>query len=141
YERDASGTWARVCDTCAGPTGRREISMAFDAARGQSVFFGGDSAQGAMGDFWAWDGGAHDRPAQVFSTRWSAARGPDPHACSGVQSCAIRRVSITWRGDATLAGQGGSLELWRTGGWDAVASHDIGGPAPHEVTWSSEDPQ
>lgn len=41
---------------CTSPPARSEHAMAFDAARGVVVLFGGMSASGPLGDTWEWDG-------------------------------------------------------------------------------------
>src|SRR5688572_29225782 len=48
----------------AGPTARSSSAVAFDAARGRGVLFGGtSSASSLLGDTWEWDGAAWTRVA------------------------------------------------------------------------------
>ena len=57
------------------PPGRRDAAMAFDAARGVTVLFGGASASAQLGDTWTWDGNAWAKrePGSAPAARDSAA--------------------------------------------------------------------
>jgi len=56
--RWAGGRWTRVAT--AGPPTRFVSAMAFDAARGETILFGGSAPDGKrfLGDTWSWDGSA-----------------------------------------------------------------------------------
>jgi hypothetical protein len=65
------------------PAPREQAGMAYDAARGQTVLFGGQSFSGAYSDTWVWDGGnwtqktpAHNPgPRFVFAMTYDQAQG------------------------------------------------------------------
>src|SRR5438445_7314701 len=46
-------SWRRLAQ--AGPSGRTGHAIAYDAARGRTVLFGGDNSA-LLGDTWEWDG-------------------------------------------------------------------------------------
>src|ERR1700724_2123960 len=49
-------SWTQVA--ASGPEPRARSAMAYDAARGRTVLFGGVGQAGVMGDAWEWDGTA-----------------------------------------------------------------------------------
>lgn len=53
-------TWARR-ETASAPPARIAAAMAYDAARGVTVLFGGAGDSGPLGDTWEWDGRAWTR--------------------------------------------------------------------------------
>jgi hypothetical protein len=56
-QSDSEPAGASSC--CVSPPARSEHAMAFDAARGVVVLFGGKAADGSLlGDTWEWDGNA-----------------------------------------------------------------------------------
>ena len=48
--------WDKV--TCPNPTARSRHAVAYDAARGQVVLFGGSGGSGFLNETWVWDGTA-----------------------------------------------------------------------------------
>src|SRR5690349_7463112 len=51
----AAPDWTKQAPA-ANPPARSFASMAYDAATGDIVLFGGDSSQGIVGDTWTWNG-------------------------------------------------------------------------------------
>jgi len=64
----------------ANPSGRMSAAMAYDAARGEVVMFGGHGASGVLGDTWTWDGSGwtQQHPAESPLPREQAAMAFDP---------------------------------------------------------------
>src|SRR5882672_7799738 len=53
---DGVGQWTQRLPS-GGPSARADLAMAYDAAHGQIVLFGGnDSSTAAFSDTWVWDG-------------------------------------------------------------------------------------
>src|SRR5262249_24561623 len=77
----------------AGPSQREYLAMAYDAARGRSVVFGGQSgvafqSTGPMDDTWLWDG-----------TSWtSKASSPDPRAFHAMDYDVARAKTVMFGG-------------------------------------------
>jgi cysteine-rich repeat protein len=55
------GTW--IHRTVSGPSARANHAMAYDAARGKVVLFGGVTGGGAVADTWTYDGNTWTQPA------------------------------------------------------------------------------
>jgi hypothetical protein len=69
--------WAKQSPT-ASPSARDYASIAYDAATGNVVLFGGHGS-GVLGDTWVWDGSAwtQQHPAASPPARWGAAMAYD----------------------------------------------------------------
>ncbi|HYK92659.1 MAG TPA: PKD domain-containing protein, partial [Thermoplasmata archaeon] len=78
------GVWLNVISsssTATTPTGRQAFVMEYDPLLGQVILFGGQDTNGnAIGDTWAYSGGAWTSltPASSPSARWGAAMVYDP---------------------------------------------------------------
>jgi Galactose oxidase, central domain len=72
----------------ASPSAREAVSMAYDAATGNVVLFGGLGATRILGDTWVWDGTTWTkrapRPARPpgKARRWPMTRPPATWSCS-----------------------------------------------------------
>ncbi|MCA9709975.1 MAG: hypothetical protein KDK70_29320, partial [Myxococcales bacterium] len=107
------------------PPVRHSHALAYDAARGRVVLFGGLASgydgddTSLLGDTWEWDGCA-----------WTevATEGPSPREGQGMVYDDTRGVVLLFGGNSGMAG-GPSDELWQWDGaqWTLVAS---GGPQP-----------
>ncbi len=100
-------TWTKQAPA-AHPPGLTSAAMAYDAATGTAVLFGGLSDSGYRGDTWTWDG-----------TTWTKKRSPEarPHA----------------RSDAAMAYDAASGTVVLFGGEDYI----IGiGPTFRADTWT-----
>jgi hypothetical protein len=64
------GTWSKV-KLAAAPSARQDASLAYDAALGVTVLFGGDGPAGTLADTWVWDGATWQRvtPASAPGAR------------------------------------------------------------------------
>jgi hypothetical protein len=58
----AGPDWTKQAPATSPPA-RSFASMAYDAATGDIVLFGGDSSQGIFGDTWTWDGSTWTKQA------------------------------------------------------------------------------
>jgi hypothetical protein len=113
WEWDGS-IWTRR--NVAGPSPRDGHRMAFDAARGVTVLFGGESDQGCrFADTWEWDGNAWNQ---------RMASGPSPRAGSGM-AYDPGRGRITLFGGASPDGnaagyttEGNRADTWE---WDGTS--------------------
>jgi len=123
------------------PLAREAHAMAWHAATGQVVLYGGSPG---ADETWEWDGGAEARPAHVFSAAFSAARGPDPARCTGTGACPFRSVAVTWRAGGVghpdgHATNGAVLLAWDQGMWRQVASNAAPPGAPATLSWTTPD--
>jgi hypothetical protein len=59
----ANFLWTQKQDI--GPLPRHRSEMAFDAARGRIVLFGGGTASSVLADTWEWDGNAWTQTADI----------------------------------------------------------------------------
>lgn len=89
----AQGSW--IQQSVAGPQGRESASLVFDAARGESVLFGGAGISIAyLGDTWKWTGGS-----------WilAATSGPSPRRDHAMAFDSVRgRVVLFGGSDGTV---------------------------------------
>src|SRR5438128_4978378 len=72
------------------PSPRYDAGMAYDAARGQVVLFGGQDASSFFGDTWTWDGAAW--------TLRTPAHSPPPMCCMGMAYDAARGQVVLFGG-------------------------------------------
>ncbi|HZS13884.1 MAG TPA: hypothetical protein VFC09_04740 [Candidatus Dormibacteraeota bacterium] len=101
------------------PMARSQPAMAFDAARGDVVMFGGQIGGGvALGDTWTWDGSWHQQhPALSPTPRFGAAMGYDPHT---QQVVLVGGIS----GSRSFPDQGGTW-TWDGSNWHQVATAHV----------------
>ena len=59
-------TWTKQAPA-ASPSARVDAAMAYDAATGNLVLFGGDGDHGVGGDTWTWDGSTWTKQAPAAS--------------------------------------------------------------------------
>jgi len=106
----SGGTWTEVADTSASPFLRDDAVMAYDAARGVTVLFGGTTGfNGFLGDTWEWDGNTWTEVAPTTSppARSSAAMAFDAVRERIVLTLGIglvngaRYLTDTWEYDGT----------------------------------------
>ena len=102
-------TW-RQPKAAAAPDPRTGHAMAFDAARGKVILFGGVDGTGAVrSDTWAWDGAAWSllspttspAPRQRHAMAYDARRGKIV-LFGGCTDCAAQTLAETWEWDGTL---------------------------------------
>ena len=99
--------WTQKQDT--GPAARLGAAMAYDAARGRTVLFGGSAlAGGAFGDTWEWDG---DEWTQVGDT------GPDARFGHDVAFDAGRGRVVLYGGRAGDGSLRGDTWEWDGSAW------------------------
>ncbi len=79
--------------------------MAYDAATGNIVLFGGESNQAISSDTWTWDGStwtkqapATSPPARELLRRWATTRPPATSSCSAATSSEQLGDTWTWDG-------------------------------------------
>ena len=105
-----------------GPSARFGHDMAYDAARGRVLMFGGTNAEGQLGDTWAWDG-----------TFWTqvADTGPTPRLGHAMAYDSARKQVVL---------VGGSDQATDTWTWDGLVWTQVAetGPSPrfhHRMTY------
>jgi hypothetical protein len=108
----------------AGPTSRYSASLAYDAARGNYVLFGGESAHGSSDETWVWDGKAWDMrsPAHKPPARRAAGMAYDP----------AHKVVVLYGGritDQVEGHSGGDTWTWDGTDWTAVGE----APGPPDI--------
>jgi len=118
--------WRQVAS--AGPPARSGAAMAFDAARGRLLLFGGSSAEGGLlGDTWEWDG-----------ARWTlaSAGGPSPRSqAAAAWDGPGRRVLLF--GGFGAAGALGDTWAFGGGGWTQVASTGPAARGGHAMAYDA----
>ena len=88
-------TWTKQAPASSPPV-RFEATMAYDAATGNVVLFGGTARHGALGDTWTWDGTTWTQqhpaasPPPGSARRWLMTRLPATWSCR-------RRNGGSWR--------------------------------------------
>lgn len=97
-----------------GPLARQDSSMAYDAARGCCVLFGGQATGGAQGDTWEWNGTAWTQ--RTFATAPSPRVGPALAYDPG-------RSRVVLYGGLLPASGTVSNEVWE---YDGVAWQSVG---------------
>ena len=113
--------WRRV--TIGGPSPRMQGAMAFDAARGVAVHFGGASAETPVrrfGDHWEWDGVMWRQP-DIGSER------PPARNAHGMAYDAARREIVMFGGFAATGELLADTWLFNGGQWRRA---DVEGPSP-----------
>ncbi len=114
--------WRGVAEG-VGPSARRLHVMAYDAARGVTVLFGGSGAGNLrLGDTWEWDG---VRWAQVADEDDG---GPTPRISPAMAYDAARRVTVLYGG---FDGEAEFTDTWVWDGesWELVGAGGRGGPS------------
>jgi hypothetical protein len=106
--------WSEVTPAVT-PTARLYNCMAYDAARGVTVLFGGGNDSGQLNDTWEWDGAAWSQ-----LTVNAGATGPGLRVGSMMAYDAARGVSVMF-GGFTPVGGGGFLFHNDTWEWDGSA--------------------
>ena len=101
--------------SAVNPPARSSAAMAFDAARGQVVMFGGRAADGQLlGDTWTWDGGSWTQQHPAVS--------PSPRSQSVMAFDAAHGVVLLYGGFAPGAGPDTSRQTWT---WDGSNWHQM----------------
>ena len=99
--------WSNV--TSAGPVARTNAAMAYDAARKQTILFGGrDKNVQVLGDTWAWDG--------IRWTKLSPRNSPPARAQAGMTYDAARQRIVLFGGAGASSGFDDVWE-WDGGNW------------------------
>ncbi len=118
------GSWYPIVPTGNSPPSRRGHAMAYDAARGRVVLFGGDGFDGGghKNDTWEWDGASwHQIEPEGPS--------PSPRLDHAMVYDEVRERVILFGGDA--GGVEGDIQndLWE---WDGASWHriEVHGPSP-----------
>jgi hypothetical protein len=137
WEWDGSA-WTLACDgttACPAPPGRVAYGIAYDAARKQTLIFGGyDGTSSYLDDLWAWDG-----------TRWTQlCTSPECSAKHPVPTLGAAMVYDTTRGSTLL--YGGCVDVncfvvpgidaweWNGTAWRDVPASPASPPAPPPST-------
>jgi hypothetical protein len=103
------------------PSPREGMGMAYDAARGQIVLFGGTSGANFLGDTWTWDG-----------TDWSErapAHAPSKRVIMGMAYDAARGQVVLFGGDGNKGLLG---DTWTWDGTDWTERAPAHAPSPRE---------
>ncbi|MFZ2114308.1 MAG: hypothetical protein WAU77_11350 [Solirubrobacteraceae bacterium] len=125
YDAQRAAFTSTDLSVAATPPARQGAAMAYDAATGQLVMFGGYGAQssssqtGELSDTWTWDGS---------SWHEVAASGPDGGSASMVYDAASRQLLLV----QTTPNSSGNLSdtwLWSGSGWTKIAG--ARGPADY----------
>lgn len=117
---ELSAGWVEV--PAAGPSARTFYGLAYDAARGETVLFGGYDSQTVFNDTWVWNGSAWSQkmPATSPSARYGF----------GMVYDSARAVCVLF------GGFGGSFQgdTWEWDGtnWTQVATTGPGGRRAHQ---------
>ncbi|MBI5865398.1 MAG: immunoglobulin domain-containing protein [Planctomycetes bacterium] len=100
----------------SGPSARYRHAMAYDAARGVTVLFGGYSGSGRIGDTWEWNG-----------TAWTqrSISGPSPRSSHAMAYDTARGVTVLFGG---YAGSSANGETWEWNG-TAWTQRAVSGPS------------
>src|SRR5436190_1970912 len=104
----------------SGPSPRYQYAMAYDAARGVIVLFGGSSGAGQFGDTWEWNG------AGAWTQR--SVNGPSPRFLHAMAYDAARGVSVLF-GGLGMDYSGQTWE-WNGAGAGAWTQRAASGPSP-----------
>ena len=93
-------TWTKQ-HPATSPPARDSASMAYDAATGTAVLFGGALPHLALADTWTWDGSTWTKqhpatsPPARAARRWPTTRPPAPRSCSAASKATERACSTT----------------------------------------------
>jgi MYXO-CTERM domain-containing protein len=114
--------WDVACTppSCTAPPNRVEAAMAFDAARGKMVLFGGVSDGNVLGDTWEWDGASWTEvcTSAPCSSQVPAAR----HSHSLAYDSARQRVVLFGGCDFGCATIFQDTWEWDGGAWSQTAT-------------------
>ena len=123
WDGSSAGSWSQRATT--GPA-RKDPAMAYDAARGRTILFGGRIGTTTQNDTWAWDGAAW---TQLFP-----ANSPPPRYSAGMVYDAARSVIVLGAG---LSGSATYTDTWEWDGSDwalrSAALPGLGGPAAYDA--------
>lgn len=100
------------------PRERYGHAMAFDAARGVTILFGGYHSNGRLADTWEWNG---------FVWTQRATTGPSARSSAGMAYDAARAVTVLFGGATGPSIEGGETWIWDGSVWEKQA---VTGPAP-----------
>jgi len=118
------GAWHQTANT--GPAPRYSASLAYDAARGVYIMFGGQTARATSDETWSWDGKTWKElsPAHKPPPRRAAAMAYDP----------VHRVVVLYGGVVPDAAEGfDASDTWTWDGSDwTVAVEKSTDPGPRE---------
>jgi hypothetical protein len=126
-------SWEDVSPQGSGanvPTGRAHHSMAYDAARGRTVLFGGietSSAADALGDTWEWDGQTW---AQVSGGVAEGETAPEARRYSSMAYDAARQVSVLFGGHNAIGPNFTETWAWDGSAWTMAHDGNSDGDTP-----------
>src|SRR5438552_20551 len=118
------GAWHQTANS--GPAPRYSASLAYDAARGVYVMFGGQTAKATSDETWSWDG-----------KTWKAlspAHKPPPRRAAAMAYDPVHRVVVLYGGVVPDAAEGfDASDTWTWDGFDwTVAVEKSTDPGPRE---------
>ena len=120
WQKDA-WTEAPGSRSTASPPGRDGHALAYDAARGVTVLFGGRTSSGLASDTWLWDGRTW--------TQASPATSPPPRQQHALAYDAARQQILLYGGSSGISGSGSPLK--DTWAWDGTTWTEVlGTPQP-----------
>lgn len=126
WELTAGGEWKLRANS--GPSPRHSFGMAYDAARGVTVVFGGAANDNLNNETWEWDGAT-----------WTltATTGPSPRYAHAMTFDALRGEIVLF------GGNDGTADLGDTWTWDGVEWTEVitSGPTPrrnHAMCYDSD---
>jgi hypothetical protein len=111
-------TWLRLSNT--GPSARENPAMAYDAARGRMVLFGGGNAvvgpSAETGDTWEWDGTSWTQVCKVAPCSTTT---PAPREATGIAFDSVRARTVIFGGyGASAPNPNGFDDSWE---WDGTS--------------------
>src|SRR5262249_19673244 len=114
------GTEWRLALPAVSPPAHAYHALAYDAARGETVLFGGYAANSVVSDIWGWDG-----------TTWTEPAPPSGPAARVAHAMAYdeARARIVLFGGTPFAASDIGSELWE---WDGAAWERHGAPRRYE---------
>jgi hypothetical protein len=116
------GGWSRIAPTGPAPSPRWGASMAFDAATGRLVLFGGENASVRLDDTWSFNG-----------TSWrsvTTAVEPSPRAQAAVAYDPILGGIVLFGGSTSSPTPANDTWLFTAGGWQSLTGELRGAPTP-----------
>jgi hypothetical protein len=102
------GSWTQR-NPLTAPSVRASLAMAYDAARGVSVIFGGAAPGVYFDETWVWDGASW--------THLNPATSPDKRYAHTMAYDSAREVVVLFGGNVAGAGHFGNAETWE---WDGT---------------------
>ncbi len=120
----AHGAWVPVPSSAPTPSPRWGAAMAFDAATGRIVLFGGENSTSRLGDTWIFNGTAwHPSPT---------ASSPSPRAGAAIAFDPALQGVVLFGGDTSAPLPANDSWLLEGGTWQNLASMVQGSPGPLE---------